>query len=333
MASGLPPGLRNRHLRRAVTVPAVTTGAVTLAGSAGLWVPAAAGFDLLRARLRLPTVRSLSLALGWSTLETAGVAASTLLWATGRGDDHDAHFTLQRWWADLLVRVLHRTAGLTLEVDGLGLVAPGPIIMCARHTSLADALIPVWLLGQVGMRPRYVLKDALQLDPCLDIVGNRLPNHFIDRDPSDSVAEAAALQRLATGLGRRDACVIFPEGRIATATTRTEAVEKIARREPARVPATRGLSVLAPLRPSGTAALLHGAPHADLVFVTHTGLEMLQRLADAPRQIPLHRPVRIQVHRVPRREIPTGSAFIAWLDTQWARLDHELASIPNAVQP
>ena len=76
MASALPPGLRNRYLRRSITVPAVAMGAVALAGSAGVWVPAATAFDLLRGRRRMPTVRSLATALGWSMLETAGVAAS-----------------------------------------------------------------------------------------------------------------------------------------------------------------------------------------------------------------------------------------------------------------
>ncbi|HET7357554.1 MAG TPA: 1-acyl-sn-glycerol-3-phosphate acyltransferase [Nocardioidaceae bacterium] len=312
----------------------MTTGAVALAASAAVWVPTAAAFDLLRGRNRLPTVRSLSLALGWSTLETLGVTASTALWASGRSNDQDAHYALQRWWADQLIRLLHRTAGLTLEVDELDKVIPGPIVMCAQHASLIDALIPVWLLGQVGMRPRYVLKDDLQLDPCLDIVGNRLPNHFIERDPSNSTAETAALERLAVGLGRRDASVIFPEGRITTAATRNAAVERIADREPARLPLAHVLTVLGPVRPSGTAALLHGAPQADLVFVTHTGLQALQRLADAPGGLPLRRSVRIRVTRVPRHEIPHGVAFAGWLDSQWARLDRELASPPRgATQP
>lgn len=332
MTSGLTPALRNRHVRRAVTVPAVTTAALALAASAGVWLPAAAAFDVLRGRNRLPTVRSLSLALGWSALETLGVAASAALWASGHSNDREAHYALQHWWADQLVRLLHRTAGVAFEVDGLDLVAPGPIVMCTRHASLVDALIPVWLLGRRGMRPRYVLKDALQLDPCLDVVGNRLPNHFIVRDPRDSTVETAALERLADGLGRREACVIFPEGRITTAATRAAAVERIADREPARLPMVSGLSLLAPVRPSGTAALLRGAPRADLVFVTHTGLEALQRLVDAPRRIPLCRPVRIQVRRVARREIPLGAAFPGWLDTQWARLDRDLAFPHRASQ-
>ena len=326
MASGLPAPLRNRHARRAVTVPAVAFCAATLTASAPLWVPLTAGADLLRGRRHLPSLRAPSFALGWSALETAGVAASAALWATGHGRDHDAHFTLQRWWADRLINVPHQTAGLALQAQGAAGLAPGPIIMCARHASLADALIPMWLLGQAGMRPRYVLKDSLQLDPCLDIVGNRLPNHFIDRDPSGNPTEIAALRRLSHGMGRHDACVIFPEGLVVTQATRARALQRIAARDPARLPRTSTLRVLAPVRPSGTAALLSGAPGADLVFVTHTGLESLQRLIDAPRQIPLGRPVRISINRVARQEIPGGAAFTPWLDAQWADLDHQLAS-------
>lgn len=325
MASGLPAPLRNRHARRAVTVPAVVTCAAALAGSMELWVPLAAGFDLLRGRKQTPTVRALAFALGWSALETTGVAASAALWAAGRGKDHDAHFALQRWWVNRLLEVLRQTAGLTLEAEGIAGLAPGPIVVCARHASLADALIPVWLLSQAGMHPRYVLKDDLQLDPCLDIVGNRLPNHFVDRDPSDNSDEIAALQRLSHDIGQHDACVIFPEGLVVTEATRARALERIAARDPARFKRTSSLRVLAPVRPSGTAALLRGAPDADLVFVTHTGLESLQRLFDAPRQIPLDRPVRIRIIRVARQKIPEDAAFTSWLDTQWARLDHELA--------
>lgn len=151
-------------------------------------------------------MRALAFALGWSALETTGVAASAALWAVGRGKDHDAHFALQRWWANRLLDVLRHTAGLAFEAEGIAALAPGPIVMCARHASLADALIPVWLLSQAGMRPRYVLKDDLQLDPFLDIVGNRLPNHFVDRDPGDSSDEIAARQRLSHDIGQHDAC-------------------------------------------------------------------------------------------------------------------------------
>ena len=47
------------------------------------------------------------------------------------------------------------------------------------------------------MRPRYVLKDDLLIDPCLDIVGNRLPNHFLDRFPHDGAVELGLLEAMA----------------------------------------------------------------------------------------------------------------------------------------
>lgn len=322
--SALRGPLRNKHARRAVTVPAVAACAGALAGSIGTWLPLAAGLDLVRGRSQVPTARALSLALGWSTLEAVGAAASAALWAAGRSEDNDVHFRLQRWWANRIVDVLGQTARLAFDVDGIEALEPGPIVMCARHASLADALIPVWLLGQVRMRPRYVLKDDLQLDPCLDIVGNRLPNHFVDRDPNDSSDELAKLELLSRGMGRQDASIIFPEGMVVTEHSRARAFERVAARDPERFERVSSLRVLAPVRPSGTAALLRGAPDADLVFVTHTGLESLQRLADAPREIPLEQPVRVRIVRVARREIPEGDAFTPWLDAQWARRDREL---------
>ena len=39
------------------------------------------------------------------------------------------------------------------------------------------------------VRLRYVLKRELLLDPCLDIVGNRLPNCFVARSGADAQAD------------------------------------------------------------------------------------------------------------------------------------------------
>jgi len=272
----------------------------------------------------MPRLRILAFALAWSTLESVGVGASTVLWALGRSNDHDAHYALQQWWAARLVDALHHLAGATFEIEGLERLAPGPIVLCARHASIADSLVPAWLLGQVGMRPRYVLKDELQLDPCLDIVGNRLPNLFVNREADDSAAELARLEALAEGMNAKDAAVIFPEGTVVTNDRRARSIAAITIRDPDRSTRVCDLQVLAPVRPGGTAALLRGSPNADLVFVTHTGLESLQRLADAPAHVPLDQPIRIAITRVTRSDIPSGDGFIEWLDRQWAECDHRL---------
>jgi len=331
MAASASGWFGDARTRRAVTVPAVTAAAALLGGSVAMWAPIATALDLVTAPKKMHRVRLLSFALAWSTLESVGVGALAVLWATGRGDDSDAHYALQRWWAARLVDAVHHTAGVSFEIEGLDLLAPGPIVICARHASIADALLPAWLLGKAGMRPRYVLKEDLQLDPCLDIVGNRLPNHFVDRDPDDSAAELAKLEVLARGMNARDAAVIFPEGMVVTDARRARTIDAITTRDPERGRRVRDLRALAPVRPGGTAALLHGSPDADLVFVTHTGLEQLQRLADASACVPLDQPIRVEIARVPRADIPTGDSFVEWFDTQWSARDRHLTeSMPRS---
>jgi 1-acyl-sn-glycerol-3-phosphate acyltransferase len=301
--------------------------AATLAGSIGVWAPVATVIDLASARRRMPRVRLLSFALAWSTLESIGIGLSAALWATGHRDDQESHFALQRWWADRLVDALRLTANMRFEVLGLDQLDPGPLVMCTNHSSIADALIPAWLLGRVGMRPRYVLKDDLQLDPCLDIVGNRLPNHFVNRDPGDNASELAQLEDLAHDMSERDACVIYPEGMVVTDERRQRAMDAISRRDPERAGRVGKLRTLAPVRPGGTGALLRGAPGADMVFVMHSGLESLQRLADAPARIPLDQPVRIEITRAARNDVPLGDAFIPWFDDQWRQCDRRLSGV------
>src|SRR4029079_9777491 len=191
------------------------------------------------------------------------------------------------WWASRLVDALRLLADLRFDIHGLDQLAPGPVVVCARHGSIADSLLPAWLLGRVGLRPRYVMKDDLLLDPSLDIVGHRIPNHFVDRLPDDVGEELAAIEELARGMNERDGAVIFPEGMVVTASRRARAVERLAERDPERADRLRDLRVLAPVRPAGTAALLRGAPTADVVIVTHTGLEALARVTDAPAHVPL----------------------------------------------
>jgi 1-acyl-sn-glycerol-3-phosphate acyltransferase len=326
MSSSLPGPLQNTRLRRAVTVPAVALGAAALGSTVGLWAPVAGAIDLARSGRRFPRVRLLSFAWAWTSLETFGALSASALWIGGRAGDARVHYALQRWWAARLVDALRLLTDLRFEVRGLDRLAPGPIVLGARHVSIADALVPAWLLGQVGMRPRYVLKDDLLLDPSLDIVGNRIPNHFLDRVPDDRGVELTAIEDLARGMGALDAAVIFPEGMVVTDSRRARAMERLASRDPERAERLAGLRLHAPIRPAGTAALLRGAPDADLVLLTHVGLEPLQRVADAPASVPLRDPVRVEIRRIARSDVPIGAEFPRWLDEQWCRADAALAS-------
>lgn len=49
-----------------------------------VWLPLAALADLVRGRLRLPTVRLLAFAVCWSWLEAVGVTIAAGLWLVGQ---------------------------------------------------------------------------------------------------------------------------------------------------------------------------------------------------------------------------------------------------------
>lgn len=312
---------------------------VGLTVAAPLWVPGTAAVDLARGRRRCPTTRLLAFGWAWSWLELAGVAAAFGLWATGRSTDRDAHYRLQRWWAANLMGALRRTTGLTVAVEGLDAfspASPGPTVMLCRHCSLADSLVSAWVVTNLaGKRPRYVLKRELLADPCLDVVGHRLPNHFLDRDAADSAGELASLRDLTADLGPDDVAIIFPEGTRATDDKRVRALARIAERDPARAERLASLTHLLPPRPAGTAALLAGAPDADVVVAWHTGFEGFDTFGRILRQLARQAPrIRFAAIRIPRRDVPpaegpagNADALTAWLDRQWLLADQAVVAL------
>lgn len=312
--------------RRAVTVPAVALAAVALVLFAPLWLPLSLLADLVRGRFRLPTARLLAFAMCWAWLESMGVAAAAGLWLTGQRRNQRAHFALQRWWAARLMGALRATTGMRVEAVDAGCLAPGPAVMLCRHASLADSLLSAWIItGHAGMNPRYVLKRELLYDPCLDIVGNRLPNHFLDRQATDTAPELAALRELATGLRANEIAVIFPEGTRSSPAKRQRAIDAIRERDPGRADRLAPLRHLLPPRPAGAEALLDGCPTADVVVAWHVGFDGLDTFGGIIRHLsrrPL--PVRFHAERVARAELPCGGEFRTWLDDVWLRMDRSV---------
>lgn len=315
---------RLRRRSRSVPVLLVVTAVITLA--IPVWVPVALAADAVRARFRFPIARLLAFGVCWTWLETIGVLRAFGHWLTGRALDPDRSYALMRWWSDALMRSLQVTVGINPRVEHLDELDGGNAIVVARHASLADSLLSAWAIcGRAGLRPRYVLKRELLFDPCLDIVGLRVPNHFLDRTATDNDAELRALSTLASGVDADTVGVIFAEGTRANDGKRARALEKIAERDPDRADRLRSLRRLLPPRPAGSRAMLDGAPGADVVLAWHTGFDgldtfggMLDRLS---RPLP---PVRFVVRRVARADVPGGDAFDRWLDDEWLRMDSEV---------
>jgi len=309
--------------RRLQSIPALFLGAVLLVLFLPLWVIGAALFDAARGRFRLPTTRLLAFALCWSWLEVAGVSIAFALWLTRRTHDEAVHYRLQRWWAARLMDALRITTGLRIEAAEAESLSPGPAVMLCRHASLADSLVSAWVVTSgAHMNPRYVLKRELLFDPCLDIVGTRLPNHFLDREATDSTVELDALRTLSAGLQADQIAIIFPEGTRAAPKKRERAMQKIKDKDPERADRLATLQHLLPPRPAGSAALLDGCPDADVVIAWHVGFDGLDTFGGILRHLGrTPPPVQFQARRVPRAEVPSGDQFTRWLDDQWVQAD------------
>jgi 1-acyl-sn-glycerol-3-phosphate acyltransferase len=312
--------------RRLRSIPALIVAALLLLALLPVWVLLSAAVDLVRGRPRLPTTRLLAFGLCWSWLETAGVLVSGWLWLTRRAWDHRAHYGLQRWWAANLMRSLRVTTGIVVEATEARCLTPGPAIMLCRHASLADSLLSAWVVTSVArMNPRYVLKRELLLDPCLDIVGNRLPNHFLDRDAADSSNELAALRSLSEEMGSDEICIIFPEGTRATPGKREKALARIAERDPDRAARLAGLRHVLPPRPAGSTALVSGHSEADIVLAWHVGFDGLDNFPAILRHLRTRpRPVQFHTRRIPRALVPEGPGFTEWLDHEWLQVDRDV---------
>jgi 1-acyl-sn-glycerol-3-phosphate acyltransferase len=317
---------RERLRRRTFSVSALLAFAVLITLTIPLWLPSVVLVDVVRLRLRLPLARLLAFGVCWAWIEVIGVAHSFGTWLVGKGADPDTQYGLMKWWAGALMRALRSTIGISPQLEGAEALAGGNVIVLSRHASLADSLLSAWAIRvQADLWPRYVLKRELLLDPCLDIVGLRVPNHFLDRESPDHDGELAALRELASGVGEGSAAVIFTEGTRSNPTKRARALDKIAERDPERAARLGALRRLLPPRPGGSRALLEGAPGADVVLAWHTGFDGLDSFGGVVSTLakPLP-PVRFVVRRVPRREVPVGDAFPRWLDDQWLRMDAEV---------
>ncbi len=286
---------------------------------------------------RMRALRVLAFALVYLALETLVLVALGVLWlAAGCGRRlatarmQRTHYRLAAWFLRVLMSTARRAFNVEIEVHG-SLPPPlprVPLIVLARHAGPGDSVLLLHQLMNAERRqPRIVLKDALQWDPLVDILLNRLPSHFVAASGTREDA-VAAIARLATGMDADDTLVIFPEGGNFTEHRRLRSIaklEELGRHEEAR--RARELDHLLAPRSGGVLAALEGCPTADVVFVAHTGLEDLSTVVDLWRGLPLDDDIDIRMWHVGAADVPAGEAArIDWLGDWWRRMDEWIST-------
>ena len=342
----LPP----RFVRRLVLAPLVLLLTLAVAVLSPLLLVVAVVFNPSRSGRRR-AVRLIWFAVSWLVMESLALVACLGLWiASGFGGRfstepfRDRHYGLVRWFLATLFRRAIKVFQLRVEIEEpeatpeeLGARLARPVIVLARHAGPGDSFLLVHhLLSLYRRKPRIVMKAALQLDPSLDVVINRLPHAFVrphkklvDTAPGTGVetpaegAVSAEIRRLAGSLGPDGAVVIFPEGGNFTPGRWRRGIRQLEERrrfDDAR--RARGMANLLPPRSGGAFAAIDAAPTADVIFVAHTGLDDLITVGDVWRALPMEQVIKAKWWRVPADQVPRERAeVVAWLFDWWERID------------
>jgi hypothetical protein len=229
---------------------------------------------------------------------------------------------LQSWWAKTNFAATRRIFGLTVRVENAEVAAQGPYILFVRHSSIADTLLASVALSEpYGMSFRYVLKQELLWDPCLDIVGQRLPNVFLSRKRENRQSEITAISNLAEGLEGQNGILIYPEG---TRYTPGKLKRILAKDPYADTPEIKALAEtfrnVLPPKPGGVSALLRDYPALDVVFLEHHGFENGVTFKDFWTGAFVGNTISLRFRRTPAKEIPRGLLNL-WLFEQWKEVD------------
>jgi 1-acyl-sn-glycerol-3-phosphate acyltransferase len=334
----LPP----RPVRRLVLAPLAVVVAVAVVVLSPLIALMMLIFGLVgRSRPgRMRGLRLLYFALVWLTSETATLFICLGLWvASGFGGRLQTepfrarHYAIMRWFLEKLYRTATRTFGLRVEVDEpelteekLAARLARPVIVFSRHAGPGDSFLLVrQLLSVYERRPRVVMKATLQLDPSLDVVGNRLPNVFVQPRRTGDGMFSEQIKRLASGLDRLDALVIFPEGGNWTPGRWRRGIRRLEQggREDLAARA-REMPNLLPPRTGGALAAIAACPEADVIFVAHAGLDTLVNVSDIWRSLPMGQVVKAKWWRVASGEVPRSldhEGQVRWLYDWWQRID------------
>jgi 1-acyl-sn-glycerol-3-phosphate acyltransferase len=237
------------------------------------------------------------------------------------------HYRLLHWYvhglAERVVSLLDIDVDAQIPEDvASALRRDRPLLFFSRHAGPGDTLLVVDMMQTDFDRlPSVVFKDTLAIDPCVDLVGHRLPHAVLDT--SDREECEARIGEVTSHLDPRGILVLFPEGGNVTAERRRRALRKLWSKGRRREAEAAGqMTHVMPPQPMGALAALSANPEADVIFGAHTGLG----LAAFPRELWKHTPIgqtlKERMWLAPAAERPRDKeGQIQWLYDWWRQID------------
>lgn len=314
--------------RRGITLPVLAIVAAVVWSTSPAWLLLSGTVDLVTRRTAWTRA---GLFLSYLLFaELAGVLASFGLFTARvvlrRSPEWflASNVALQSAWASSLLGAARRLYRLSFDVSGDEVTTPGPIVLLCRHVSLGDTVLPAtFVTARHGVALRYVLKRELLWDPCLDIVGQRLPNAFVERASKDSTREIEKVRFISRDLGAGEGVLIYPEGTRFSPARRERVIAKLDERgDETGARRARALRNVLPPQLGGTLAALDEARDADVVVCAHSGFEGIRTLRQFVDGSFVGRTVYIRFWRIPRGEVPQDeNARVDWLFNTWGEVD------------
>ena len=222
-------------------------------------------------RWRLLRVVSFVLAYLWT--DVAMLCGCWWLWLRQPLPSRDVtiwrsrHTALLRQALRVLAVASRSMVGFRVVVDAGPLPRPHrPLVILGRHAGPGDSFTLVNLiLTTFRRRPKVVLKAAMQWDPGIDLLLNRLDCYFLPSKTGAGDDRTEHVARLAASLVEDEALLIFPEGGNWTPKRHQRAVRYLLRTgqyERAREAAEE--EHVLPPRPGGVVAALSARPDLDV---------------------------------------------------------------------
>ena len=175
----------------------------------------------------------------------------------------ERHTALLRQALRVLAKASRSMVGFRVVIDAGPLPVPHrPLMILGRHAGPGDSFTLVNLiLTTFRRRPKVVLKAAMQWDPGIDLLLNRLDCYFLPSTTGAGDDRVAHVARLAASLEDDEALLIFPEGGNWTPKRHERAVRYLLRTgQYERAKEAEDEEHVLPPRPGGVVAALSARP-------------------------------------------------------------------------